>query len=62
MNKNEKYEGRYRYSVRNYKINPLVIDKLLSDLHEMQLDMIDEAVENSSLDSANEVLQRIMSK
>lgn len=39
-----------------------VIDKMVNELHTMQLDMIDQAVEYSDLKQANEVINFVKEK
>jgi hypothetical protein len=51
------------YTVKPYNaVKRVVIDKLLNDLHTMQLDFVDEALEKSDLREANEVIKHIMEK
>ncbi len=46
-----------------YKVNNrVVIDQLLDDLHTIQLDYIDEAVDKSDLSDAKAVIQWIKEK
>lgn len=40
----------------------VLIDVLLNDLHNQQLDMIDEAAAKSDMREANEVIKHIMEK
>ena len=48
-----------RYTLTTKRV---AIDKLLNELHEMQLGFIDEAVDKSSLKEANEIIKHIMEK
>lgn len=56
------------YSIRwtqPYTLNTLkrqVIDKMLDELHETQLNFIDEAVDKSDLRQANELIDYIRNK
>lgn len=51
------------YSRITYKVNNrVIIDKLLDDLHTIQLDYIDEAVDMSDLSDAKAVIQYIKEK
>ena len=50
-----------KYTI-TYTPQRVVIDKLLNDLHTMQLDYVDEAVYMSDLREANEVIKHIMEK
>ena len=57
------YNSYPKYSRITYKINNrVVIDKLLNDLHSMQLDYIDESLEKSDLSQANDIINMIRSK
>ena len=57
------YNSYPKYSRITYKVNNrVVIDKLLNDLHSMQLDYIDEALEKSDLSQANDIINMIRSK
>lgn len=56
-NQNQKY-SRITYTVNNR----VIIDKLLNDLHSMQLDYIDEALEKSDLSQANDIINMIRNK
>ena len=52
------------YSVK-YTYTPtkrVIIDSLLNDLHETQLNFIDEAVDKSDLKEANEIINYIKNK
>jgi glutathionylspermidine synthase len=56
------YENQY-YNIIKMTINKRVtIDNTLNKLHEMQLDMIDQAVEYSDLQQAREVIKNIITK
>ena len=56
------YENQY-YNIIKMTINKRVtIDNTLNKLHEMQLDMIDQAVEYSDLQQAREVIKNIILK
>jgi glutathionylspermidine synthase len=56
------YENQY-YNIIKMTINKRVtIDNTLNKLHEMQLDMIDQAVEYSDLQQAREVIKNIIDK
>lgn len=56
--------GRINYSVRYTGLNRKrqIIDSMVNELHQMQLDMIDAAVEYSDLQQANEVIKFIKEK
>lgn len=57
------YSKNQPYSRITYKVNNrVVIDSLLNELHTMQLDYIDEALEKSDLKEANEVIDYIKAK
>ena len=59
---NPDYKKHY-YDVVKMTINKrITIDKTLDKLHEMQLNMIDEAVGYSDLAEANDVIKMIKSK
>ena len=59
---NPDYKKHY-YDVVKMTINKsVIIDNTLNKLHEMQLDMIDQAVEYSDLQQAKEVIKNIISK
>lgn len=62
---------RYRYTNPHYKSvtytigngnGTVNITEFLNDLHTIQLDCIDEALEKSDLKEANEVIKHIMEK
>lgn len=57
------YSNRYYKSTR-YSINRKrqIIDNTLDELHNLQLDMIDDAVNCSDCKEAKELIQRIMEK
>ena len=56
------YENQY-YNIIKMTINKRVtIDNTLNKLHEMQLAMIDQAVEYSDLQQAREVIKNIILK
>jgi len=60
MNYNQSHRP---YSRITYKVdNRVIIDQLLDDLHTIQLDYIDEAVEKSDLSDAKAVIQWIKEK
>lgn len=44
------------------KLVGVVVDALVDELHTIQLNMIDEAVEKSDLSQANEIIKYIMEK
>ena len=55
------------YSHRYYKTVTVsrkrqIINRQLDELHEMQLDMIDQAVDASDLHQANEIIEWIQSR
>lgn len=55
------------YSHRYYKTVTVsrkrhIINRQLDELHEMQLDMIDQAVDASDLHEANEIIEWIQSR
>ena len=57
------YNQNKNYSRITYRVNNrIVIDNLLNDLHIMQLDYIDEALEKSDLSDAINVINMIRSK
>lgn len=57
------YNQNQKYSRITYKVNNrVIIDKLLNDLHSMQLDYIDEALEKSDLSQANDIINMIRNK
>ena len=57
------YNNQHPYSRITYKVNNrVVIDQLLNDLHTVQLDYIDEAVDKSDLSDAKAVIQWIKEK
>lgn len=59
---NPDYKKHY-YDVVKMTINKrITIDKTMNKLHEMQLNMIDEAVRYSDLSEANNVIKNIISK
>ena len=61
MNYNQNHNQPYRRIT--YKVNNrVVIDQLLNELHNMQLDYIDEALEKSDLSDAKTVIEYIKSK
>lgn len=49
----------YRYTIPSQKVD---ITGFLNELHSIQLDMIDEALEKSSLKEAKEVIAHIKGK
>ena len=54
------YSNQQPYSRITYTVNNrVVIDQLLDDLHTIQLDYIDEAVDKSDLSDATAVIQWI---
>lgn len=55
----EKRQPLVKYTVKMSKVQ--IVD-FLSELHEIQLQYIDEALEKSDLREAKEVLNRIMAK
>ena len=61
MNYNQWNNQPYRRIT--YTVNKrIVIDKLLNDLHSVQLDYIDEAVDKSDLSDARAVIEWIKEK
>lgn len=50
------YAPRSYYSVNRKR---QIIDSMVDELHQIQLDMIDQAVEYSNLDQAKEVIDYI---
>jgi hypothetical protein len=57
------YSNQQPYSRITYTVNNrVVIDQLLDDLHTIQLDYIDEAVDKSDLSDAKAVIQWIKEK
>lgn len=59
---NPDYKKHY-YDVVKMTINKrVIIDNTLNKLHEMQLNMIDQAVEYSDLQQAKEVIKYIIAK
>lgn len=54
--------ARYRYSLPDYKKEPIKLTDFLNELHSVQLDYLDEALENSDLKEANEVIAYIKGK
>lgn len=59
---NPDYKKHY-YDVVKMTINKrVIIDNTLNKLHEMQLNMIDQAVEYSDLQQAKEVIKNIIAK
>jgi hypothetical protein len=59
---NSDYKKHY-YDVVKMTINKrVIIDNALNNLHEMQLNMIDQAVEYSDLQQAKEVIKNIIAK
>ena len=57
--KKQLYTYRYSIPAQNAKID---LTGFLSDLHQMQLDMIDEALDRSDLRDAKELIDYIKSK
>lgn len=64
-------EKKYRYTNPNYKSitytvggegGKVVLTEFLNDLHTIQLDCIDDALEKSDLKEANDVIAYIKSK
>lgn len=57
------YSNRYYKSTR-YSLNRKrqIINRTLEELHNIQLDMIDEAVSRSNFQEAKELIQWIMAK
>jgi len=55
------YGHRY-YKVQSFNRKRQIIDRTLDDLHNLQLDMIDEAVNRSNCQEAKELIQWIMAK
>ena len=59
---NSDYKKHY-YDVVKMTINKrVIIDNTQNQLHEMQLNMIDQAVEYSDLQQAKEVIKNIIAK
>lgn len=57
------YSKNPPYSRITYTVNKrVIIDKLLNDLHTIQLDYIDDALENSDLKEAKEVISYLKAK
>lgn len=57
------YNQNQPYSRITYTVNKrVVIDQLLNDMHSIQLDYIDEAVDKSDLSDAKAVIQWIKEK
>ena len=57
------YSNQQPYSRITYTVNNrVVIDQLLDDLHTIQLDYIDEAVDKSDLSDAKAVIDWIKGK
>lgn len=56
--------SRYRYTVPDYKTGSETVNltDFLNELHSIQLDCIDEALEQSDLQEAKQVIQHIKSK
>lgn len=54
--------ARYRYSLPDYKKEPIKLTDFLNELHSVQLDYLDEALENSDLKEAKEVIAYIKGK
>ena len=50
------------YGSVSYTVNATPVDKLLNELHTMQLDMIDQAVEVSDYKEAKEIIEHIRRK
>ena len=55
-----------KYNNVSYTVNltpqRIVIDKLLNEMHNLQLDMINEAVEKSDFKEAKEIIEYIKNK
>lgn len=66
MNPDEfpKYTIKYTYSQPTYSkyTQRVILTEFLNELHSMQLDMIDEALEKSDLKQANDVIAHIKGK
>ncbi len=60
MNNYKNFNYRVTFSGLNRKRQ--IIDKTLEDLHNMQMQMIEEAVEGSNFKQANEVINYIKGK
>lgn len=57
------YSNRYYKSIRySFNRKRQIIDRTLDELHNIQLDMIDEAVASSDCREARELIQWIMAK
>jgi len=56
--RNAKYTVRYASKLSRKR---QIVDKIIDELHNSQLDMIDAAVEYSDLSQAREVIDRIRS-
>lgn len=57
------YNNQQPYQRITYRVNNrVVIDELLNELHTMQLDFIDEALEQSDLSDAKAVIDHIKGK
>ena len=61
---NQNDYSKIHYSVRYTGLNRKrqVIDAIVNELHTMQLDMVDQAVEHSNLEQAKEVIKFIKEK
>jgi len=55
------YGYRY-YKVQSFNRKRQIIDRTIDELHNIQLDMIDEAVSRSNFQEAKELIQWIMAK
>ena len=55
------YGYRY-YKVQSFNRKRQIIEHTLNELHNLQLDMIDQAVDRSNCREARELIQWIMSK
>lgn len=55
------YGHRY-YKAQSFNRKRQIIDRTIDELHNIQLDMIDEAVSRSNFQEAKELIQWIMAK
>jgi hypothetical protein len=55
-------QGNYKPFYKNFNRKRQVIDAMVNDLHNMQMDMIEQALVKSDLHEANEVINYIKGK
>jgi hypothetical protein len=55
-------QGNYKVFYKSFNRKRQVIDAMVNDLHNMQMDMIEQALEKSDLREANEVINYIKGK